>query len=473
MKAEDIALIQSKHNAAIIAPAGHGKTEMITDLVDKLLGKKLVLTHTNAGVSALTQRLLRKNISRDKYCLSTISAFCMKWCETYPSTAGIDRTIGITDDRFYNNQTCGAVRVFSHEWAREVIKSTYSYVIVDEYQDCIVEQHQIFIQINKSVPVYVLGDPLQSIFGWAGKLVSWNNIEFEQVSVETTPHRWEKSNVALGQYLTSVRTTLMPALKGERVQLSTVPNGAFIKRLSPIVARGADLYSEMNRYQSALYLTKWPNAQCSFSRQTGGLFQNDEPQNLKDLYNYALSLDTGDVYTRTKSIYSFIEECATQVNAELESYKKHILEKDFDFGKIKKHPEFGRRILNLYWNNGYDEMLSILEWIKSNSTFRLYRRELFTELMRSIRYARDRGTTIHNAAQQIRMIPNNQSKYAGFKKLSSRTVLSKGLEFECVAIDLTEQYTATEMYVAMTRAMKIIYFITDKDSVLLNAPPGI
>ena len=40
MKAEEIALIQSKQNAAIVAPAGHGKTEMITDLVNKAVGKK-------------------------------------------------------------------------------------------------------------------------------------------------------------------------------------------------------------------------------------------------------------------------------------------------------------------------------------------------------------------------------------------------------------------------------------------------
>lgn len=473
MKAEEIALIQSKHNAAIIAPAGHGKTEMITDLVDKLPGKKLVLTHTNAGVSALTQRLLKKKINCDTYSLSTISAFCMKWCKTYPVTAGIDQTIPIKDKAFFNNQISGAVRVFSHEWAREVLKTTYSCVIVDEYQDCMVEQHQIFIQVNKTVPVYVLGDPLQSIFGWAGKPVSLNNIEFERIIVETTPHRWEQSNIALGQYLTSIRDILMPALDGKRVRLSTMPYGSFIKRILPIGARNSSLYSEMNHYKSALYLTKWSKAQCSFAKQTGGIFQNDEPQNLDDLYNFAFSLDTGDAYTRIERIYSFIENCATQVNAELESYKKHISEKDFDFGKIKKHPEFGRRILNLYRNTGYDEMLSILEWIKSNPTFRLYRRELFTELMRSIRYARDKGTTIYEAAQQIRMIPHNQSKYSGFKKLSSRTVLSKGLEFECVAIDLKEQYTASEMYVAMTRAMKVIYFITDKDSVLLDPPLGI
>ena len=110
-------------------------------------------------------------------------------------------------------------------------------------------------------------------------------------------------------------------------------------------------------------------------------------------------------------IQYIIEECATHVNAELGSYKKHITEEDFDFCKIKKHPEFGKRILKLYQNHGYEEMLSVLEWIKANSTFRIYRSELFTELIRSIRFARDKGTTIHEAAQQIRMIPNNQSRY--------------------------------------------------------------
>ena len=34
-------------------------------------------------------------------------------------------------------------------------------------------------------------------------------------------------------------------------------------------------------------------------------------------------------------------------------YKKHITEEDFDFSKIKKHPEFGKRILKLYQNHGH------------------------------------------------------------------------------------------------------------------------
>lgn len=472
MKAEEIALIQSKHNAAIVAPAGHGKTEMITDLVEWLPGKKLVLTHTNAGVSALQQRLRRKQISLEKFSLATISSFCMRWCGTYPVTSQIDTSIGITDKRFYKDQYRGTAQVFTHSWSREILANTYSCVIVDEYQDCIVEQHRIFIEINKSIPVYVLGDPLQSIFGWAGTPVCWKDMAFERVDIETAPHRWERTNIALGQYLTTVREILMPALDGKKVTLPIVSNGSFIRKISPSAARGTGLLRELNHYQSALYLTKWPQAQCSFSQQTGGIFQNDEPQNLNDLYNYAQYLDIDDGYTRAETVFSFIEGCATQVNAELGSYKKHIKDGDFNFSKITKNLEFGSRMLDLYQKHGYDEMLSVLNWIKANSTFRIYRRELYMELMRSIRFARDRGTTIYEAAQQIRMIPNNQSKYAGFKKLSSRAVLSKGLEFECVAINLEERYTATEMYVAMTRAMKAIYFITDRSSVLLDVPEG-
>lgn len=473
MKNEEIALIQSKHNAAIIAPAGHGKTEMITDLVASLPGKKLVLTHTNAGVSALAQRLSKKGIDKNKYCLSTISAFCMKWCAAYPHMAGIDLTIGITDKSFYNNQSQGAARLFNHSWARDILLRTYHCVIVDEYQDCVVEQHQIFLEINKTVPVYVLGDPMQSIFGWAGKPVSWEHIGFDTVNVETYPWRWKQTNQALGQYLTEVRKILKPALMGKSVRLSTAPIGNYIRRISSFMSKSPEFIKEIGQFQSVLYLTKWPKDQCSFAQHSGGMFQNDEPQNLSELYETARMLDVGDGSARAMAIYDFIANCATKVTAELGSYGRHISDGDFDFSHIKKHQDFGQRILALRQHSEYNNLLSVLDWIRTNSTFRLYRKEMFYEMYRSIRFARERNITIEDAAKQIRIIPSNQSRYSSFKKLSSRAVLSKGLEFDCVAIDLGKGFTATEMYVAMTRAMKTIYFITDHDSVLLNPPQGI
>lgn len=480
MKAEEIALIQSKHNAAIVAPAGHGKTEMITDLVDKLPGRKLVLTHTNAGVDALQQRMNRKHISKDQYYLSTISSFCMKWCDAYPYTGGVDATVKMTDNKFYPMVHAGAVRIFQNEWARKVIETTYSCVIVDEYQDCVLVQHQIFVELNKTLPVYVLGDPLQAIFGFKEKLVSWKNICFDITPIETYPWRWGKTNPALGRYLDVVRTQLLPGLDGHIVRFSTVPDQDAVHRISTSAFHDGSIYKIANQYETVLYIAKWEPDTIAFSKGTGGLFQHDEKQNLVDLYKRAQLLDTDDGYARANTIYDFIGECASGVATELKSYEGHIKDGDFDFSMIKKYPEFGKRMEKLYKYHGYNEMIAVLDWIKNEPGFRIHRKELFTEMHRSIRRARDLNISITQAAQEIRMIPGNQSKYAGFKKLASRTLLSKGLEFDCVIIDLSKvsqnaynRYSSTEMYVAMTRAMKAIYFITDQDSVVLSVPQGI
>ena len=48
-------------NAAVVAPAGHGKTEIITNVAS--MGRRaLILTHTHAGVHAIRSRMKRLNI---------------------------------------------------------------------------------------------------------------------------------------------------------------------------------------------------------------------------------------------------------------------------------------------------------------------------------------------------------------------------------------------------------------------------
>ena len=480
MKVEEIALIQSKQSAAIVAPAGHGKTEMITELVDKLPGKKLVLTHTNAGVDALRQRMSRKNISKERFYLSTISSFCMKWCGAYPQTAGVESDVKMTDNKFYPMVHTGAVRIFQNEWARKVIETTYSCVIVDEYQDCVLVQHQIFIELNKTLPVYVLGDPLQAIFGFKERLVSWKSICFDIIPVETFPWRWVKTNPVLGQYLKKVRQQLLPGLDGKMVRLSTAPVQDAVHRMSVSALHDGSIFRIANQYETVLYIAKWEPDTIAFSKGTGGFFQHDETQSLKILYKASQLLDVNDGYSRANTIYDFISECACGVATELKSYESHIKNGDFDFSRIKKYPEFGNRMERLYKFHGHNDMMAVLDWIKNEPGFRIHRRELFTEMQRSIRRARDLNISIAQAAQEIRMIPGNQSNYSGFKRLASRTLLSKGLEFDCVIIDLSKvnqnannRYSSTEMYVAMTRAMKAIYFITDQDSIELSVPQGI
>ena len=53
------------NTAAVIAPAGHGKTEMLAEIVERSSGKLLLLTHTNAGVDAIRKRM-NKNCTENK-----------------------------------------------------------------------------------------------------------------------------------------------------------------------------------------------------------------------------------------------------------------------------------------------------------------------------------------------------------------------------------------------------------------------
>ena len=57
-------------NAAVVAPAGHGKTEIIANVA--ALGQRaLILTHTHAGVHAIRSRLKalpRRSISLECRC---------------------------------------------------------------------------------------------------------------------------------------------------------------------------------------------------------------------------------------------------------------------------------------------------------------------------------------------------------------------------------------------------------------------
>ena len=256
MTDQEIKLIQSKHNAAIIAPAGHGKTEMITELVSALPGKVLILTHTNAGVNALKLRLERRNVSQEKYVLSTISAFCIRWSSAYPHVSYVDFSLRYTDKNFYSNRYQGTSKLFSHLWARSVILATYSRIIIDEYQDCTLEQHQIFLELNKTIPVYVLGDPLQSIFGWAGPLVSWSNLGVDIVDIKTYPWRWEHTNRDLGQYLVDIRKVLEPSLSNKKVRMATVSQGDYIRKISPADAQAPRFLTILSKFQKVLYLTK-------------------------------------------------------------------------------------------------------------------------------------------------------------------------------------------------------------------------
>ena len=153
-----------------ILPAGAGKTEILASacgIVAQDGGRALVLTHTNTGVAALRRRLLKFGVDTASADVQTIAAWSLRWCLRYPNLGNV----AIDEDGFptaYGTHYEGATRILQSKALATVLRATWDLVLIDEYQDCTVPQHEIVVAISSSLPVALLGDPLQSIYNFAG-----------------------------------------------------------------------------------------------------------------------------------------------------------------------------------------------------------------------------------------------------------------------------------------------------------------
>ncbi len=122
---------------SLIAAAGCGKTQLIVDSVAGRTGScSLVLTHTNAGVGVLVERMRAKPVPSSQYVVETIDGWCLRAVRSYPATAGLridDAADGLPP---WSLVHAAAARVIERTFFQKVVRTTYHLVYVDEYQDC-------------------------------------------------------------------------------------------------------------------------------------------------------------------------------------------------------------------------------------------------------------------------------------------------------------------------------------------------
>ncbi|MCD8208371.1 MAG: UvrD-helicase domain-containing protein [Bacteroidales bacterium] len=520
MTEEEAKKILQMNNASIMAPAGYGKTEMISDLAKWSEGRPLlILTHTNAGVEALKKRMRDKGINSGRYKIHTIAAYCIRLCMAYKNTAEIDVSLspflerqtitGQITDRltrkrnkaeraqiraYYNQMYTGAKKIFETAWAHEMLKCSYSAVVVDEYQDCTKRQQDVFVKMNEILHVYVFGDPLQGIFSFDegddedDKIVEWKDIPFAEVDSEKEiqnikPYRWENTNRPLGKYLTSLGRQLRSVLEGRKCTISfddpecreLISDGS-IEIIDPMVFndRARNIIRGIRTGQSSVaFITQFEGKQLKFCRSMGGLLQYDETRECDMLMRYAAYFDSR-LDNRTDLALSaivFAWECFSNVGDELKTYMQNLEKGNAEFGSaIKKHRDFGDLLQSMIRGDPYDLITAIIKWVSDNKErkkeggklFSCNRRELFEDMVRSINYAKTNGKPIHESAEIIRSNPEFRRSYSSKPRcMSSRTLLSKGLQFDYVIVDMyTNPLDAKNFYVAMTRAMRKVYIVT-------------
>jgi AAA domain len=213
---------------SITAPAGCGKTHLIANALARHGAPKpvLVLTHTNAGVAALRGRLDRAGVPFGAYRLATIDGWAMRLLTLFPRRSGHDPEIlTLSNARAHYPAIRAAARsLLAGRHIHDVLAATYDRLIVDEYQDCSVAQHEIVVHASEALRTSVLGDPLQAIFNFAGPTAEWDlqvKVSFPEAGELSTPWRWVNAGEeGFGRWLLEARQIL---LRRGSIDLGTAP----------------------------------------------------------------------------------------------------------------------------------------------------------------------------------------------------------------------------------------------------------
>ena len=145
--------IAAYRTGSVIAAAGCGKTECITDVVAASRDRRLVLTHTLAGVDVLRDRLKSKGVHGSRFALDTIAAWSLKFTHAFPVRAELSIEYPQGDD--WHLVYKAATRLVARGSITSVLRASYRGVLVDEYQDCTIAQHALFVELMKYLPVCI------------------------------------------------------------------------------------------------------------------------------------------------------------------------------------------------------------------------------------------------------------------------------------------------------------------------------
>ncbi len=455
--------VSAQTSGSVIAPAGYGKTETIAEIVANTTCRCLLLTHTLAGVEALRSRLKSKGVRSERYQLDTIAAWTLRYASSFPKTSGIP---SITTPR-------GSQWPIVYQAARQlltsgtldvVIRASYSMVLVDEYQDCTVSQHEIVKELSRTVPVIVFGDPLQGIYDFGAEaVVDWTVDvlpSFPQIDELKTPWRWKKlGNNDLAKWLRATRDDL---LAGKAIDLQTVPscirvhhvkNQSLVRKLE---AKACNAISPSPTNRLVIVGAKGSeNQRAALAKRVRA--QTVETIECKGLQTACVQIEALTGLPRLRYFVKFLSKCIVGVNPT--PFLRRI--EDIHKGKrITKPLSLTEAAALQIVSDDHLEPFIVLidEFRKAGQAFRS---ELLFALKDSLasRLLSEHPTLL-DCAWHIQERRRHTGRRHGYKIVTS-TLLVKGLEYENSVVFLSHPMTKEDAYVALTRASLRIEIVTE------------
>lgn len=445
---------------SVTAPAGCGKTQLIADTLAAHTGSKpiLVLTHTNAGVAALRARLSRAAIPSSAYRISTIDGFAMRLAAKFPLRSGLPaQTLELANPRQdYPAIREAAANLLQAGHINAPLQATYARLLVDEYQDCNAAQHRLVAWAAVILPICVLGDPMQAIFGFAGnRLVNWQadvETQFPAVGVLQTPWRWRLAGTEdLGQWLLNARMLLQT---GQSVDLQGAPAAVQWVRLDAATAeeqrRAAARTRGRTAQDSVLIIGDAMNVRGRYqlTSQTPGATVV-ERVDLVELIQFARTFDPAGA-NPLGQVVEFAASLMTGVGATALLQRVQVLQ----HGRPRNPPTpIEAAAVAFARGPSVAEASRLLQTFARQAGAHVYRPEVLRCCLAAMQAAAGGACTLHAAALQARERQRHMSRSVSRRAVGS-TLLLKGLEADVAVVLEPQAMTAQHLYVALTRGAR-------------------
>lgn len=443
----DVAELLARTNAAVVAPAGHGKTEMIANVAAKCR-RALVLTHTHAGVHAIRARLKRMRFPYHQAAVDTIAGWSTRYAHAFPGVALPPQGDPRNGDE-WNQLYRGPTHALAVPAIREVVRSSYDRILVDEYQDCTPLQHQLAVALSAIVPTLIFGDEMQGIFEFAGATLDWNQQIYPHFPLAGTldiPHRWNEKSPALGAWIAETRERLR---NGDAIDLY---DSRIAYRESEDAFDMGTLFDGIDGKEGSFAAIHCNKGICyRLARAAGGGYQAIEEIAANRLRAFAAHWD-GAADGRLQAIQELIADSFHQRQADYNQVR------DLEAEVVES--AFRNLAAALDDDNGAGAAVRILPLARKHPRWKLYRGELWRDAERAAaEVAAGRADSMTAAVDNIR----RRTSAIG-RRLPKRTVstplLLKGLEFDHVVIpdasafERESQAQAKLFYVAISRATR-------------------
>lgn len=441
----------------IASPAGCGKTHLISESVKRYNGTKpiLVLTHTNAGVAALRGRFNKAGVRAKHYRLLTLDGFAIRLVGSFPVRSGINSVVLKLENPRQDYQTIkiAVCKLLAEGHLQEIIGASYSRIIVDEYQDCCVWQHKFVALMASVLPTCVLGDPLQSVFGWLG-LPDWQTevcSVFPTVAELSTPWRWRNVGTEdFGYWLLEVRKKLLDGLpidfKNSPEEVTWIDlkssNNCHVCQLKAARTRA----STTNGSVLIIGNGRFPQNQRKFASQIPGAVAI-ENVTLDDLIDFARTFDCKSPDALCQ-VLAFSEKVMRNVSAQ--KFLKRI--SSLENGKARI-PASDAENSALKFKNSPSPSTAVNLLVELNKDIGVtsHRPLVLGACIRSLNAC---SCTDDNSFYEAAICAREQNRLLGRslpKRAVGSTLLLKGLEAEVAVILDASDHDAKSLYVAMTR----------------------